>query len=186
MPLAQDLDAWLTRWINGWAGGGGALDHVMVWTTLGGVQVMVMLVAVQWWLGGGHRHTRHVLVAAGLSFLLGLAINHGIIEFVQRVRPYDAGVTNLLIAPSADPSFPSDHATAAVAIAAAFLLHRMPLRGALFGLAAGLVMVSRVYVGTHYLGDVLGGAVTGIVAAYAVRLVYREGTALDRMVTGIL
>jgi undecaprenyl-diphosphatase len=45
---------------------------------------------------------------------------------------------------------------------------------------------SRVYIGTHYVGDVLGGAVTGIVAAFVVRAAYREGSKLDRLVTSIL
>src|SRR5262249_1926564 len=42
--------------------------------------------------------------------------------FVHRLRPYDAGVTHLLIAPSHDPSFPSDHSTAVFSIAFAYLL----------------------------------------------------------------
>jgi undecaprenyl-diphosphatase len=48
------------------------------------------------------------------------------------------------------------------------------------------VIVSRVYVGTHYASDVLGGAVTGIIAAAVVRSVYWEGTRADRFVTSIL
>jgi undecaprenyl-diphosphatase len=38
----------------------------------------------------------------------------------------------------------------------------------------------------HYVSDVLGGALTGIAAALLVRVLYREGTRLDRLVTGIL
>jgi len=49
-----------------------------------------------------------------------------------------------------------------------------------------LMIVSRVFVGTHYASDVLGGAVTGIIAAALVRLVYREGTRADRFLTSIL
>jgi undecaprenyl-diphosphatase len=41
-------------------------------------------------------------------------------------------------------------------------------------------------VGTHYASDVLGGAVTGILAAVAVRVVYRAGTKLDRIITNLL
>jgi len=106
--------------------------------------------------------------------------------FIHRVRPYDSGVTNLMIARSGDFSFPSDHATATFAIAAALLLHGMGRRGLGFLIAALLVTFSRVYVGTHYASDVLGGALTGIVAAVVVRSVYREGTRADRFVTGIL
>ena len=37
---------------------------------------------------------------------------------MHRIRPYDAGLTHLIVAPSFDWSFPSDHATAAFAIVA--------------------------------------------------------------------
>ena len=127
-----------------------------------------------------------MLLAAGLSFLLGLALNQLILLFVQRLRPYATGVTHLLIAKSTDPSFPSDHATASAAIAFAFMLHGMRRQGLYFLAAALVVMVSRIYIGTHYASDVLGGAVTAFVAAALVRAFFREGTAVDRMVTGIL
>jgi undecaprenyl-diphosphatase len=101
------------------------------------------------------------------------------------MRPYDGGITHLLIARSADPSFPSDHATATFAIAAVFLLHGMRRLGLGFLAAALLVTFSPVYVGTHYASDVLGGAQTGIATAAVVRSVYWKGTRADRLVTGI-
>jgi undecaprenyl-diphosphatase len=52
--------------------------------------------------------------------------------------------------------------------------------------AAALIAFSRVYIGTHYASDVLGGVLTGIIAAVIVRSVYREGTRIDRLITGIL
>jgi undecaprenyl-diphosphatase len=51
---------------------------------------------------------------------------------------------------------------------------------------AVIVCWSRIYVGTHYLTDVLGGAATGFTAALAVTVVYWRDTALDRFITGIL
>ena len=115
-----------------------------------------------------------------------LALNQILLLFIHRVRPYDGGITHLLIAPSADFSFPSDHATASFAIAAAFLLHDLRRRGLIFLAAALLVAFSRVYIGTHYASDVLGGALTGIVAAALVRSAYWEDTRADRIITGIL
>lgn len=106
--------------------------------------------------------------------------------FVHRLRPYDGGIAYLLIDRSADPSFPSDHAPATFSIAAAFLLHGIRRLGLLFLAAAVLVTISRVYVGTHYVGDVLGGTSTGFVAAMLVRSIYRERTRADRMITSIL
>lgn len=182
-----ELDAAVTHAINGMAGRSGAVDFLMIWISAIGVPVLVLAVVVQWWWHTDDKlHTRHVLVAVGLSFLLGLALNQLILLLVHRMRPYDGGVTHLLIARSADPSFPSDHATAIFAIAAAFLLHGMRRAGLAFLAAAALVAFSRVYIGIHYTSDVLGGALTAIIAAMIVRASYREDTRLDRLITGVL
>lgn len=180
------LDETLTRLINAAAGKQGPFDQVMIWVSSLGVPILVALVALQWWRSWNRTFVRHVLVAAGVSFLLGLGLNQIILLFVHRIRPYDVGVTHLLIPPSADWSLPSDHATATMSIAAAFLLHRMWREGAFFLAAALLMMFARVYVGIHYAGDVLAGAMTGIVAALIVWKLYRPGTRLDRLITGIL
>jgi membrane-associated phospholipid phosphatase len=57
---------------------------------------------------------------------------------------------------SQDPSFPSDHASAAFAIAFTILLFDQAV-GAIFLGAAAVVAVGRVVVGAHYPSDVLGG-----------------------------
>ncbi len=49
-----------------------------------------------------------------------------------------------------------------------------------------LMAISRIYIGTHYASDILGGALTGIAAAVVVRSVYWEDTRVDRIVTGLL
>src|ERR1700730_12049652 len=173
-----EIDASLTAWINAGAGRLPPVDFIMIWISAIGVPLLVVAVALQWWVPRSDHPTRHVLVAAGLSFLLGLGLNQLVLLFAQRVRPYDAHITHLIIDRSTDFSFPSDHATASFAIAAAFLLHGLPRRGLAFLAAAVLLAVSRVYVGTHYVGDVLGGVVTGLVAAILVRVAYREGSKL--------
>jgi len=182
----SDTDAALTAYINSGAGHFPILDFLMIWISAVGVPVLVLAVAIQWWVPRSDRPTRHVLVAAGLSFLIGLGFNQLILLFVQRVRPYDAHITHLIIDRSADFSFPSDHATASFAIAAAFLLNGLPKRGFIFLTAAVLLAASRVYIGTHYVTDVLGGAGTGILAAILVQAAYREESKLDHLVTGIL
>jgi undecaprenyl-diphosphatase len=177
------FDVAATHCMNGWAGRNLTFDFLMILVSAAGVPLWVLAAAGQWWLRTDKPHTRYVLSAAGFSFLLGLAINQLILLFIHRVRPYDAGVTNLLIARSGDFSFPSDHATATFA---AFLLHRMPRRGLGFLATALLIAISRGYVGTHYASDMLGGALTGIIAAVVIRSVFQEGTRTDRFITGIL
>jgi undecaprenyl-diphosphatase len=181
------VDDALTQWINGFAGGGGGLDAAMRIITSFGVPAMILLVVAQWWSPLPRRlHVRHAIVAAGLSCLVGFAVNQLILLFVHRARPYDAGLTHLIVQPSAEWSFPSDHATVAAAIAAAWGLHREPYRAIAFGVMAAAVGVSRIFVGTHYLSDVLGGFATAVAAAILVRALYHPGTRFDRAVTGVL
>ena len=180
------MDATVTHWINASAGFHPVLDKAMTGVSQIGVPLMVLAVVVQWWAKVDRYHVRHAALSAGLAFLLGLAINQLILLFVHRIRPYDAGVTHLLISPSADWSFPSDHATATVSIVAAFAMQALPRRTLALAVLAFLVCWSRIYIGTHYLTDVIGGAVTGAVAAVVVRLAYRENSRLDNLVTKIL
>ena len=181
-----NLDTDITHWINSFAGMHAALDASMVAITQFGVPLIVALVVLQWWSGPDRALVRHTAVSAGLAVLLGLAVNQVILLFVHRPRPYDMGVTQLLIARSADWSFPSDHATVVAAIVAAFGIQRFHHRASALGVLALLVCLSRVYVGTHYVTDVLGGAAVGIVAAHVVPWLYRRGNPVDRVLTAIL
>lgn len=180
------MDQAVTHWINAPAGSSVLLDSIMVAATQFGVPLLVLLVVLQWWSRQERFYVRHTCVAAGLSFLIGLGLNQIILLFVHRIRPYDAGVSHLIISRSGDWSFPSDHATATFAIAASFLLHGFGRRGLAFLAGALLVCVSRLYIGTHYVTDVLGGAATGILAAATVRGLYWEGTRIDRLITKVL
>jgi undecaprenyl-diphosphatase len=180
------MDQAITHWINSLAGSNAALDLIMIMATNGGVPLLVALVVAQWWSKIDWTHVRHTCIAAGLSFLIGLGLNQIILLFVHRVRPYDAGVSHLIISKSTDWSFPSDHATASIAIVAAFALRGLPRRTLLFGLLALLICWSRIFVGTHYLTDVLGGGLTGVAAAMLAWIFYLKGSRLDRFATGIL
>jgi undecaprenyl-diphosphatase len=179
------MDEAITHWINAAAGSSTMLDAAMIGGTKLGVPLVVLCVIMQWWSKNDRLHVRYASVAAGISFLIGLGINQIILLFVHRVRPYDAGVSHLIIAPSGDWSFPSDHATASFAVAATFALCALPRHATVFLLIALLIAFSRIFVGTHYLTDVLGGALTGIGAAVMVHALYWEGSRLNRFVTRI-
>jgi undecaprenyl-diphosphatase len=182
----SSYDVLATGWVNSFSGTWRPLDLVLMAMSMVGAPAMILAVALRWWSRVDRARERHAAVAAGLSFILGLTLNQILLLFAHRVRPYDAGVTHLLIAPSRDPSFPSDHATAAFSIVFAFLLQKRFLRAFLFSLVGALLVISRVYLGIHYVGDIVGGMLTALIAASVVPLLYREGTAFDRRITGIL
>jgi undecaprenyl-diphosphatase len=122
---------------------------------------------------------RYGAISCGLATAVGLLINQLILLFVNRTRPYDLGVTNLIIERSHDPSFPSDHATVVFAIAVSLLLRRDRYAPPLLPRHAPR-RLSRVYIGTHYVSDVIGGAATAALAASLVRFLYKRESALNR------
>lgn len=141
---------------------------------------------------------RRAAVAAGLSAGLGLLIVKMITEFYDRARPFVAhpAAVHVFARHAADASFPSDHATASMAIAVAFLLRRRFVWGVLTIVFAVILDFGRVAVGFHYPTDVLGGAAVGALAALVlwVPLVRRRvdalsdfiGTLWDRAVDAVL
>jgi undecaprenyl-diphosphatase len=129
--------------------------------------VFVALLAALFLVRGKWRslNGRHGVIAAGFSALLALGVAHLIADVWARPRPYVSHPgAHLFIAPSPDPSFPSDHATAAFAIAVALLLRHRKAGWIAFALAA-VLSIARVAVGTHYPGDVAAGAIIGAAAA---------------------
>ncbi len=111
---------------------------------------------------------RRACFAAVLSAGLGLAVGKVISELVDRARPFvaDPHGVHLFSGHAADPGFPSDHATAAFAIAVAILLRKRAW-GVFALVAAAVLSVGRVALGVHYPSDVLAGAALGSAAALA-------------------
>jgi len=117
---------------------------------------------------GAGRKWKLASASALASGALGLLVNQLIAQGWHRDRPYEAHATaHTFAARSHDPSFPSDHASAAFGIAFAVLMFDR-LAGALFVAAAALIGVGRVLVGVHYPGDVLAGALVGLACAVVV------------------
>jgi undecaprenyl-diphosphatase len=165
---ALDFDVY--KQLNGLAERHPALEEVLRFVAQDGQLLFLLLLATLFFARGKwrSRNGRHGVAAAGFSAVLALGIAQVVAAAWDRPRPYEAhpGETHLFLAPSPDPSFPSDHATGAYAIAFAILLrHR---KGGVTALIlATLVAVARVALGTHYPTDVLGGAALGALAAFA-------------------
>ncbi len=157
------MDYALFHAVNAWAGHVPWLDRAMTLIAHYAALLFGMALLGLWVRG---RRTGEVetdrmavaraLVAAAVALAMGQVIGWG----VPRPRPFTTHVVRLLIAPSADPSFPSDHALAAFAIAGALRGTHVVLAVAL--LAMGVLLgFARVFVGTHYPLDIVGGALLG-------------------------
>jgi len=107
-----------------------------------------------------------------LALLLAVAIldplsTHLLKEPIGRLRPYEVLPDVHKLVGSGGGSFPSNHAlnNAAAAVIASSFYPR--LRFVFWSLVA-LIAFSRVYVGVHYVSDVVGGAAIGAIAGAGV------------------
>jgi undecaprenyl-diphosphatase len=175
-----ELDKGMTLLINSWAGHSYLADTLAVWCANDLIFVMIAMVALRWWQIGNYPRMRHACLVAGISFVLAVVINLLVSLFIHRIRPSDAGLTHALIAHSPDWSFPSDHAATSMAIVAAmWVQNNKRLATVLFG---GVLMIclSRVFVGVHYVSDLIGGLIVGVVSAVIVSELFGEDNQLSR------
>lgn len=116
--------------------------------------------------------TAMVITAA---FFAGDAASGAIKQAVDRPRPPvdDPARLDAVVALPSSPSFPSGHATTAFAAAAAAAVLMPRLRWMFLGLAA-LVALSRVYLGVHFVLDILAGALLGTLIGGGIALAARR------------
>ncbi|WP_259618807.1 undecaprenyl-diphosphatase [Paenibacillus doosanensis] len=152
--------------INNAAGSWGWLDGMMVFFARDLVYVMIAVLAVLW-ITGKAANQRMVFYSC-LSVVIAIVAAGWIISpIVDHPRPFVDHEVHQLVSHDADPSFPSDHATFAFALAFPiwFLKRRT---GGLLLILACLIGIARVYVGVHYPADIAGGLVLGLLISMLV------------------
>jgi undecaprenyl-diphosphatase len=116
------------------------------------------LVAIPVWR---RRAGLRTCVAAALGAILAVAVTAAIGMLWDRPRPFVAGHFTPLIDHAPDASFPSDHLAALGAATICFWFSSRRL-GITVGVVALVVAFARVYVGVHYVTDVVGGFALGL------------------------
>jgi undecaprenyl-diphosphatase len=119
-----------------------------------------------------------VSLASGLvlAFLLGQILNHASHE----QRPFQSHAVHQLIAHSPGVSMPSDHATAAFAVAFGVLVFLSRRAGLALTAMALLIGVARVWCGVHYPGDILAAAIIAALATLTAYVVSRGPSAASQ------
>jgi membrane-associated phospholipid phosphatase len=162
--------------IHSWDGAVSGFGESVRWEPL----TFVFVLASAWWvkfpliaafgtLGDAARRHRlpRATIAASVAVACATLLVAVLKEVFDRARPptADPTIDPIGVLP-ASASFPSGHAATAFAAAVAVGLIHPRLRGSLLALAA-LVALSRVYLGVHYLTDVLVGSALGVVLGAA-------------------
>ena len=163
-----------------------SLHHHWVGSFFNGVEkasipVMVIATVALWLLARPGSDRKWKLAAAsGLgAAAIALVVNTIVHTAYDRARPYEAHSISHPWSSSTDASFPSDHASASLAIAFVIVAFD-PGAGAVFIAAAILIAVGRVFIGAHYPGDVLASLAVAFVSAFVVLRLLRP--VLDRLV----
>ncbi|MFE9689559.1 phosphatase PAP2 family protein [Micromonospora sp. NPDC005806] len=165
----------LFQLINAAAGVSDPVDDIFEWLAVWLIYVLGVLAAVP--VLRGLRRERLAVIRVAAVLALAFAVGQGAAAISTEVRPFQTHPVHQLIPHAAGPSLPSDHATAAFAVAfavGAFLSRRW---GVGLAVLAVLLGFARVWTGVHYPADILAGAV---IAGAAVGAVGVGGWAYER------
>lgn len=104
-------------------------------------------------------------------YILGVALNNFLKLGIKRPRPFDAhGEISSIGPPEKSFSFPSGHTESIASVSTMMSLKYRKAHKAVLPVcivATALVMLSRMYLGQHYLTDVLAGLVIGVANVFA-------------------
>lgn len=157
------LNYQLFELVNRWAGSHDLVDDLFEWAATWLIFVMVALAVVP-----GRAVFRPgawiVLARIGASLFLALCIGQAVAHLNHEPRPFQTHVVHQLIPHAAGVSMPSDHATAAFALAFAVGVFLSRRWGIVLTVLATVIGFARIWDGVHYPGDVFAGALIGAAA----------------------
>jgi undecaprenyl-diphosphatase len=158
----MSVNASLFSTINSWAGNR-LTDDLMIFAAkyLLFVAFVVFVVAMS---RAYRRRGLPVLVGCGATLALAYGFGLAAAALHTQKRPFQGHHVHLLIQHAPGQSFPSDHATAAFALALATLVFLSRPAGAALLAVAVLIGFARVYCGVHYPGDILGSLAVALLA----------------------
>ena len=185
------MNDWLFSLINGFANGNIILDAFMIVVSKAVPYLYILLLAGLYVHGfrTNNFKFRAESFATGVLLVLCLISSFILGSMFYENRPFvDHPDAILILNHAADASFPSDHAVGTIAIACGILFYDWSL-GTKMVYGSILVGVSRVFVGNHYPGDILGAfilvwVITAVYNKTIRRGVVRAYRGLDKRLMG--
>lgn len=151
------MNYWLFSLINDMANQSIVLDALMIVISKVVPYIYIFILAGLYMQGFRTRNfkLRGESFATGVLFLICLLGSFILGSMFYENRPFVDHSVVLIVNHAADASFPSDHAVGTMALACGILYYRWNL-GTWMVYGSILVGISRVFVGNHYPGDILG------------------------------
>ena len=142
-----------------------------------GLALFAGLLVLGWWTARGRDdRTMASALLAPVVAVTAVVLQQPLITWAGHPRPFVVHPDALvLVARSADASFPSDHACVVGAVTAALFFVDRRL-AAVSGVLAVLMAFARVYVGAHWPADVVAGLLFGAGVAVVGVLLLRTPT----------
>jgi len=129
-------------------------------TMFGEELVIIGILGFFYWI-----YNKKIGESMGISVFISLVLNSTMKTLFQRLRPFqvDSAIENVRPQTSGGYSFPSGHTQgAATVFSSVALFIKKKWMTITSGTIIFLVALSRMYIGVHYLSDVLVGAILGI------------------------
>lgn len=150
-------------------------DKIMVFFTHAGAGALIWWVtlAIPFILIKSYRQTGFILITAlGINYLLGEII---IKKTVGRIRPSNLIADDeLKVNKPKDPSFPSGHSASSFCAFAVTAWCCPPWISIPALIVAGCIAFSRIYLRVHYLTDVVGGIILGLLDGSLTVLIFTQ------------
>jgi len=175
----MQLDAFLFQYINGFAEHFDWLDFLAVFLADYLQYCLVVILIFILFFPEKNRLKNRIMVFLGIlaAFIARFVVKTGIILFYSRPRPFilleDARQLLNVSFNENFQSFPSGHAIFFFALSAVLYCFSKKL-GAGFFIASVLMAGARVFVGVHWLSDVVVGAFLGMLVGWAVFKFYQS------------
>jgi undecaprenyl-diphosphatase len=119
--------------------------------------VFIFVLIFMWFRNNSHKKVAvHAVRSAAVTLFMNMLIK----LFYDRPRPFVKRRVGILIPSKMDSSFPSKHTLLTFAVSTSIFLHKRVLGSIMWGLSV-LTGFSRIWVGHHYLSDIIGSALIG-------------------------